>query len=350
MRESGSPQGGRELFLEPLAFSDGPAAKDAVAAGLALPLAGGPLAFSLVRLVAENRIVPIGSVPANYAEALAAVSRPPAQWCGLSGASPLVMGVLNVTPDSFSDAGAFVDTDRAIEAGRAMAAAGADVIDVGGESVRPGAQATSPEQERARVLPIIRALAAEGIPLSVDTRNAATMAAALDAGARIVNDVSALTHDPASAGIVADRGAPVVLMHMRHDPATMTALARYDDVALEVATELAARVAAAEAAGIARDRIAIDPGIGFAKTPEHNMQLLPRLGLLLSLGLPLVVGVSRKRFIGLLSGEKAAGRRGAGSIAAGLHAALHGASMLRVHDVAETVQAVRVWRALVASR
>ena len=260
------------------------------------------------------------------------------------------MGVLNVTPDSFSDAGAFMGTDRAIEAGIAMAAAGADLIDVGGESVRPGAQPTPPEQERARVLPVIRALANRGIPISIDTRNAATMAAALDAGARIVNDVSALTHDPAAAGIVAARRAPVVLMHMRHDPATMTALARYDDVALEVATELAARAAAAEAAGIARERIAIDPGVGFAKTPEHNLQLLPRLGLLLSLGLPLVVGVSRKRFIGLLSGEKAAVRRGPGSIAAGLHAALHGASMLRVHDVAETVQAVRVWRALVAAR
>jgi dihydropteroate synthase len=317
---------------------------------LALPLAGGPLAFALIRLIPENRIVPIGSVPPEYAGALAALTRPRADWCGLGAASPLVMGVLNVTPDSFSDAGAFMDTDRAIAAGIAMAAAGADLIDVGGESVRPGAQPTPPEQERARVLPVIRTLTNRGIPISIDTRNAATMAAAFDAGARIVNDVSALTHDPASAAIVAARGAPLVLMHMRHDPATMTALARYDDVALEVATELAARVAAAEAAGIARERIAIDPGVGFAKTPEHNLQLLPRLGLLLSLGLPLVVGVSRKRFIGLLSGEKAAARRGPGSIAAGLHAALHGASMLRVHDVAETVQAVRVWRALVAAR
>jgi dihydropteroate synthase len=333
-----------------MALSDGPAAADAVAAGLALPLAGGPLAFSLVRLIPENRIVSIGGTPAEYAEARAALTRPRPDWSGLRGSPPLVMGVLNVTPDSFSDAGAFMDADRAIAAGIAMAAAGADLIDVGGESVRPGAQPTPAEQERARILPVIRALANRGIPVSIDTRNAATMAAALDAGARIVNDVSALTHDPTSAAIVAARGAPLVLMHMRHDPATMTDLARYDDVALEVATELAARVAAAEAAGIARERIAIDPGVGFAKTPEHNLQLLPRLGLLLSLGLPLVVGVSRKRFIGLLSGEKAAARRGPGSIAAGLHAALHGASMLRVHDVAETVQAVRVWRALVAAR
>ncbi len=260
------------------------------------------------------------------------------------------MGVLNVTPDSFSDAGAYMDTRCAIDAGIAMSAAGADLIDVGGESARPGAHPTPPDQECARVLPVIHALSELGIPVSVDTRNATTMGAALDAGARIVNDISALTHDPAAAGIVAARGAPVVLMHMRHNPATMTALAHYEDVVLEVATELAARVAAAEAAGIARERIAIDPGVGFAKTPGHNMQLLPHLSVLLSMGLPLVAGVSRKRFIGVLSGEKAAGRRGAGSIAAGLHAVLHGASMLRVHDVAETVQAVRVWRALVAAR
>lgn len=337
-------------LLEPLAITDGPGAADAIAAGLALPLAGGPLAFSLVRLVPDGRILPINRIPAEYAEAIAAVSRTPADWSGLDGKPPLVMGVLNVTPDSFSDAGAFIDTSRAIEAGLAMAAAGADLIDVGGESVRPGAPPTPPEEERRRVLPVIRALAERGIPVSVDTRNATTMAAALDAGARIVNDVSALTHDLASAAVVAARGAPVVLMHMRHNPATMTALARYDDVALEVASELAERITAAKAAGIARSRIAIDPGIGFAKTSDHNLLLLPRLGLLLSLGYPLVVGVSRKRFIGLLSGEKTPGKRAAGSIAAGLYSALHGAAMLRVHDVAETVQAVRVWRALVAAR
>jgi dihydropteroate synthase len=334
-------------LVEPLALTDGPAAAAAVAAGVALPLAGGPLAFSLVRLIGDGRIVAIDRVPPPYAEALALVSRPPPDWAGLGPQRPLVMGVLNVTPDSFSDGGDFCDPARAVAAGVAMAAAGADLVDVGGESVRPGAQPTSPEAERQRVVPVIRALAGQGVAVSVDTRNAATMAAALDAGARIVNDVSALTHDPASAGLVAVRGCPVVLMHMRHDPATMTALARYDDVALEVTQELAARVVAAEAAGIARARIAVDPGVGFAKTPDHNLALLPRLALLLNLGCPVVVGVSRKRFIGLLSGERTARRRGPGSIAAGLHAALHGAAVLRVHDVAETVQAVRVWRGLI---
>jgi dihydropteroate synthase len=257
------------------------------------------------------------------------------------------MGVLNITPDSFSDAGDFADPARAIEAGLAMAAAGADLVDVGGESVRPGAQATSPEGERERVVPVVRALAAQGVVVSIDTRNAATMAAALDAGARIVNDVSALTHDPAAAGFVAARLCPVVLMHMRHDPATMTALARYDDVALEVTQELAARLAAAEAAGISRASIAVDPGVGFAKTADHNLALLPRLTVLLNLGCPVVVGVSRKGFIGRLSGERTPRRRGPGSIAAGLYAALHGAAVLRVHDVAETVQAARVWRGLI---
>jgi dihydropteroate synthase len=304
-----------------------------------------------VRLVPDGRIVLIRDIPDDYAAALAAVSAARPDWAGLGGKPPLVMAVLNVTPDSFSDAGAFLDPKRAIEAGLAMAEAGADLIDVGGESMRPGApRPIAPAEEQARTLPVIRALAEQGIPVSVDTRNADTMAAALDAGACIVNDVSALAHDPAAAGIVAARGAPVVLMHMRHDPATMTALARYDDVVLEVAQELAARAVAAEVAGIARDRIAIDPGVGFAKTPDHNMQLLPKLGLLLSLGYPLVVGVSRKRFIGLLSGEKAPSRRGPGSIAAALYTALHGASVLRAHDVVETVQAVRVWRALVAAR
>jgi dihydropteroate synthase len=331
-------------LVEPLALTDD---ASAVAAGLALPLAGGPMAFSLVRLIGDGRIVSIDRVPAEYTEALERVSRRPPDWAALGPLRPLVMGVLNVTPDSFSDAGEYFDPSRAIEAGLAMVSAGADIVDVGGESVRPGAQPTSPEAELSRVVPVVSALAAQGIAVSVDTRNAATMAAALDAGARIVNDVSALGYDPASAGVVATRGCPVVLMHMRHDPATMTALAHYEDVALEVTRELAARVAAAEAVGIARASIAVDPGVGFAKTADHNVALLPRLTLLLNLGCPVVVGVSRKGFIGRLSGERMTRRRGPGSIAAGLYAALHGAAVLRVHDVAETVQAVRVWRGLI---
>lgn len=198
------------------------------------------------------------------------------------------------------------------------------------------------------MVPVVRALAAQGVTVSVDTRNADTMAAALDAGARIVNDVSALTHDPASASLVAARGCPVVLMHKRGQPDTMAELGQYGDVAAEVAAELAERVAVAEAAGIARNAIALDPGIGFAKGTAENVAMLARLGVLLGLGFPVVVGVSRKGFIGRISSEAEPRRRFPGSIAAGLAACLEGAAVLRVHDVAETVQAVRLWRAILA--
>lgn len=269
-------------------------------------------------------------------------------WAGLSLDRPRIMGVLNVTPDSFSDGGDFLHPDTAIAAGLAMAAAGADIVDVGGESTRPSAQPTSPETEQARILPVIRTLAASGVRVSVDTRHAATMSAALDAGATIVNDVYALSYDRAAAPLVAARGCPVVLMHMRGTPAEMYAQARYDDVAADVARELRQQIAVAEQAGITRDRIAIDPGIGFAKTAEHSVELLQRLPELLRLGLPIVVGVSRKSFLGALTGEGDPRRRLPGSLAAGLFALSHGASILRVHDVAETMQAITVWRALAA--
>jgi dihydropteroate synthase len=256
------------------------------------------------------------------------------------------MGVLNVTPDSFSDGGAHLDPNAAIQAGMAMAMAGADIIDVGGESTRPGARPTSAAEEQARVVPVIRGLAAAGLLISIDTRNAATMAAALDAGATIVNDVTALTHDPAAATLVAARGCPVVLMHMRGDPATMNARAVYSDVAREVIDELAARIAAAERAGIARDAIAIDPGIGFAKLAPHSLELLRRLPELSVLRRPMLVGVSRKSFIGRIGGETDPRQRMPGSLAAVLFALSRGANILRVHDVSETIQALRVWQAL----
>ena len=216
----------------------------------------------------------------------------------------------------------------------------------GGESTRPGAKAVSPVEEQARVLPVVRALARAGIVVSIDTMHAATMAAALDAGAAIVNDVTALTHDPASAPLVAARGCPVILMHMRGTPATMLALAAYGDVADDVARELADRVAAAEQAGIARAAIAIDPGFGFAKHPPHSIALLRRLSRLRRLGLPIVAGVSRKGFIRATSGEPDPARAFSGSIAAGLFALTQGAAVLRVHDVRETAGALRVWHAL----
>jgi dihydropteroate synthase len=266
-------------------------------------------------------------------------------WAGLSLDRPRVMGVLNVTPDSFSDGGR-VDPETASAAGLAMWADGADIVDVGGESARPGARPTPPEIERARVLPVIRALAAAGVLVSVDTRHAATMEAALDAGATIVNDITALTHDAASAALCAARGCPVILMHMRGTPATMMGLADYDDVAAEVAAELATQIEAARNAGIGHEAIAIDPGFGFAKHPRHSLALLRKLSRLTALGFPIVAGVSRKGFIGAASGEEQPARRFPGSIAAGLFALSQGASVLRVHDVRETVQAVRIWHAL----
>ncbi len=271
-----------------------------------------------------------------------------ASWAGLTLDRPRIMGVLNVTPDSFSDGGDFLNPDAAIAAGVAMAKAGADIIDVGGESTRPHSQPTTPDIEQARVLPVIRGLASAGLRVSVDTRHGATMAAALDAGARIINDVSALAFDPASAPMVAQRGCPVVLMHMRGTPTTMHGEARYHDVVTDVLRELGQRIAAAERAGIARDAIAIDPGIGFAKKAAHSMELLRRLPELASLGCPILVGVSRKSFLAGTTGEADPRRRLPGSLAAGLFALSRGAAILRVHDVAETVQAIRVWQALSA--
>ncbi|HQT75507.1 MAG: dihydropteroate synthase [Rhodospirillales bacterium 20-64-7] len=267
-------------------------------------------------------------------------------WAGLPLTRPLVMGILNVTPDSFSDGGQRTDADTAIRAGMQMAADGADIVDVGGESTRPGASVVPPEVEQARIVPVVRALAAAGVVVSVDTRNASTMRATLDAGARIINDISGLAHDPAAAPLVAERGCPVVLMHMRGTPATMNTLATYQDVLAEVRAELLDRLHAAIASGIRPDAIALDPGLGFAKHPEHSRAVLCRLAELATLGYPLLVGLSRKGFIGALSDEPAADRRLGGSLAAGLFAVLHGASILRVHDVRETVQAIRVWQSL----
>lgn len=271
---------------------------------------------------------------------------PRRQWAGLSLGRPLVMGILNVTPDSFSDGGRHHGATAAIAAGRAMREAGADIIDIGGESTRPGAAAVPPAEEQARIIPVIRALAAEGAVVSADTRNATTMAAALDAGARIVNDVTALTHDPAALPLVAARGCPVVLMHMRGTPETMNGLNTYGAIGAEVAAELGEAVARALAAGVERAAIVTDPGFGFAKLGAQNVELLRNLGPLRALGFPMLIGLSRKGFIGQLSGEAAAERRLGGSLAAALFALRQGAAILRVHDVAETVQAVRVWEAL----
>ena len=261
---------------------------------------------------------------------------------------PLVMGIVNVTPDSFSDGGRFLDPAAAIAQGRALREAGADILDIGGESTRPGAAPVSAEEEGARILPVVEALAGDGAVVSVDTRHARTIEAAAKAGAALINDVWALAGDPAGDALAAAAatGLPVVLMHMQGTPATMQADPRYDDVVLDVYDWLAARRDAAAAAGIPADRIIVDPGIGFGKTLQHNLALLDQLAVFHSLGAPILVGASRKSFIAKAGRGEPADSRLAGSLAAGLAAVDRGAQILRVHDVAETVQALAVARAI----
>lgn len=259
------------------------------------------------------------------------------------------MGVVNVTPDSFSDGGETAVAAAAVERGLALAEEGADIIDVGGESTRPGAAPVSTEEELVRVLPVVRELAAAGVRVSIDTRRAEVMEAAITAGVGIVNDVTALTGDRRSLNVVAAAGVRVVLMHMQGEPRTMQLAPSYQDAAREVCRWLADRVAACEAAGIARDRIAVDPGIGFGKTVAHNADILARLGLYRDFGLAVVVGVSRKSFIARLSRGEPPHRRMPGSIAAALAAVQRGAHILRVHDVAATRQALTVWQAIVGA-
>jgi len=256
-----------------------------------------------------------------------------------------LMGVVNVTPDSFSDGGLYLDPKAAIAHGWELAEAGAEILDVGGESTRPGAEAVPEDEELRRVIPVIEGLVASDCQVSVDTSKAPVAAAALDAGAEIVNDVTALRGDPEMAALCAERGATIVLMHMRGDPRTMQDDPRYDDVVAEVRAFLAERLEAASAAGLAEERVWLDPGIGFGKTAAHNMELLRRLGELRELGRPLVIGTSRKSFIGKVHGS-AAGERLGGTIASSVLAAAEGAEVLRVHDVAEVRQALAVATAI----
>jgi dihydropteroate synthase len=260
-----------------------------------------------------------------------------------------VWGVINVTPDSFSDGGRFADLDAALVQARRLIAEGADILDVGGESTRPGAQAVAAAQEIDRVAPLIQAIRAESaIPISIDTMKPDVARAAVAAGATIWNDVTALRHAPDSLATAAELGCEVVLMHMRGEPGTMQAEARYGDVVAEVAEFLAARAQAAMAAGVARERIWLDPGIGFGKHMlDHNLPLLAGLDRIVALGFPVLLGVSRKSFISAVDeGGRTADQRLGGSIAAALAGAAAGVAAVRVHDVRETLQALRVWRAI----
>ena len=254
------------------------------------------------------------------------------------------MGILNVTPDSFSDGGRYVDRERALDHARAMMADGAAIIDVGGESTRPRAAPVDVADELARTIPIVATLAAEGALVSIDTMKPEVMREAVAAGAAMVNDVNAL-RAPGAIDAVAATHAAACLMHMRGSPATMQQAPRYDDVVREVRTFLAGRVRACEAAGIARDRIVVDPGFGFGKTPAHNFRLLRELRALVELGCPVLVGASRKSSLGKATGRLAA-ELGPASVAAALAAVARGASIVRVHDVRDMVDALDVWRAI----
>lgn len=261
---------------------------------------------------------------------------------------PRVMGIVNVTPDSFSDGGAHATAEAAIAHGLRLAEAGADVLDIGGESTRPGADAVPVDEELRRVLPVIEALAAQtALPVSIDTSKPEVMRAAVEAGAGLINDVYGLRREGALETAAA-LGVPVVLMHMLGEPRGMQDAPEYDDVVAEVHRFLAERIFAAEMAGIERRRIVVDPGFGFGKTTAHNLALLAQLARLGELGVPVLAGLSRKRSIGELTGRAVAAERVAGSVAAHLIAAQNGARLLRVHDVAATVDALQVWQAVAA--
>jgi dihydropteroate synthase len=327
-------------YIRPIVMTDAARPADA------LTLAGGWCWFDRAEVLRRNappRIIAAADLDA-FQRARLTTRR--ADFGGISMAAPRIMGILNVTPDSFSDGGRFIDPAAALAQVRAMA--GADILDIGGESTRPGAQIIDPADEIARTAPVIAAIRAAGIttPISIDTRKAPVARAAFVAGAVIVNDVAALSYDVDMAGFAAGADAPVILMHAKGTPQTMQADPHYDDVSLDVYDFLAARIEAAMAAGIARNRIAIDPGIGFGKTITHNLALLQRLSLFHSLGCPILLGASRKRFVGLISGADAPDARMPGSVAVALAGIAQGVQMVRVHDVAETRAALALWQAV----
>jgi dihydropteroate synthase len=344
-------------LLRPTAFVDSPFGYD----GKVARLAGGLNWFAAVELlkVERNRrvaaeLVPVEGIESRFDDDMAA------QWAALTAArpplqlgertirldQPQVMAIVNATPDSFSDGGQFTDAAEAAASGADMAAQGAAIVDVGGESTRPGAKPVWEGDEIERIVPVIRQLALGGAAVSVDTRKADVMTAAIEAGARMINDVSALTYDGRSAGVIAASSVPVVLMHHQGAPETMQDDPQYGDVLVQVYLWLAERIEEAEQAGISRDRILIDPGFGFGKNVGHNLEVMNGLALLHSLGCPVVVGASRKRTVGALSGEAPVEKRLGGSIAFALKAVEQGVQIVRVHDVFETVQALRVWRGI----
>jgi dihydropteroate synthase len=344
-----------KLYLRPIGFLYGPPADAAVEDGLALPLAGGPIAFTSAVLIegdptnSRRRLFSVDALnearDADLGAALERVISPRAPFASLDLARPVLMGIVNVTPDSFSDGGLYDETEGAIAHAAELTAAGAKIIDIGGESTRPGSDTVAHDEELSRVVPVLEGLAGSAAVISIDTRKSTVAKAAAKAGAKILNDVSALTYDPACLGVAAEAGLAVVLMHAQGEPKTMQDDPRYHDVALEVFDYLEERIDACVAAGIDRAHIAADPGLGFGKTLAHNLALLANLSLFHGLGVPLLVGASRKRFIGGVGQGRDPKSREPGSHAAAIASAAQGVQMLRVHEVAGSRQALEVWRA-----
>jgi dihydropteroate synthase len=333
-------------YCRPLALLWGPDARDAIAAGRAGRLGGSVfIAFAQAELIErEGRairrsVVPYRDIPDRF---LSRIEAPRSTLCGLALDMPKLMGIVNVTPDSFSDGGQHASAATAIAHGRRLAREGAHILDVGGESTRPNAVDIAEDEEIARVSETVAALAADGYLVSIDTRKALVMEAAAARGARIVNDVSALHFDPASLSTVVRLGLPVILMHAQGTPQTMQINPTYDDVALDVYDMLEERTDSCISAGISRELLVIDPGIGFGKTSRHNVELMRQLTLFHGLGLPIMMGLSRKGFTGALTGEPRAEDRVYGSLSGAVQTMLNGAQILRVHDVKATRQALAV--------
>ena len=336
-----------KTYLRPLGLSYGADAARAMALGRAGRLGGSSfISFNSAEVITRGgsrvsrEVAAYGDLARDAALARIETSRP--ALCGLALDRPKLMGIVNVTPDSFSDGGQTGEAAAAIAHGLRLAAEGAHLLDVGGESTRPGSQGVAVDEEEARVIPVIGDLARAGHVVSCDTRKALVMCKAVAAGAAVINDVSALQFDGDSLGTVAELGCPVVLMHAQGDPRTMQLNPSYDDVTLDVYDMLDARIAACAAAGIAHSKIVVDPGIGFGKTFRHNLDLLSQLTMLHGLGVAVLVGLSRKGFIGALTGEKTPAARASGSIGGAVQAALNGAHILRVHDVKPTAAALAV--------
>jgi dihydropteroate synthase len=348
----------RELYVRPLGIFPAPLHEEEAWGGL--PLAGQALRYAAIETIEREgarirrRIAALGDAferdwgrhTLAASELMEAIGAPRARLAGLALDRPRIMGIVNVTPDSFSDGGRLGSAEAAIAHSLRLAEEGAEILDIGGESTRPGADYVPVEEELRRVIPVIEGLRPRTRALiSIDTRKAEVMARAAAAGADILNDVSALTHDPKSLSIAAETGLPVILMHAQGDPKTMNDNPQYEDVVLDVFDFLESRIAACEAAGIPRAKIVVDPGIGFGKHLTHNVAVMANLALYHGLGVPVLLGASRKKLIDHISDVPDPRDRVPGSIAAALAAVAQGVQIVRVHDVAATRQALSVWRA-----